>query len=69
MGVSPYLLVLIEVSKTLGMAAIFIHKFPYLKEWAYADFFFTIAGAIISHLVIGDSIDYPMFILNFHYYV
>ncbi|MBK8506798.1 MAG: DoxX family protein [Saprospiraceae bacterium] len=29
--------------------------YPILKEWAYAGFFFTMTGAIISHLAIGDE--------------
>ncbi|MEP6626541.1 MAG: DoxX family protein [Ginsengibacter sp.] len=31
-------------------------KFPLLKEWAYAGFFFVMSGAIFSHVAIGDSV-------------
>ncbi|TNJ58365.1 DoxX family protein [Paenibacillus hemerocallicola] len=55
LGYPSYLLVLLGASKILGVAAILIPKFPLLKEWAYAGFFFTMSGAIISHLVLGDS--------------
>lgn len=33
-----------------------IPKFPLLKEWAYAGFFFAMSGAVISHIVSGDSL-------------
>lgn len=60
LGYPTYLLVILGVSKLLGVAAILVPKFPLLKEWAYAGFFFTVAGALISHLVIGGSIVYPL---------
>lgn len=56
LGYPSYLLVILGASKILGVAAVLIPKFPLLKEWAYAGFFFTMSGAIISHLVLGDSI-------------
>jgi DoxX-like family len=56
LGYPSYLLVVLGASKILGVVAILVPKFPLLKEWAYAGFFFTVAGAIISHLVLGDSI-------------
>ena len=31
-------------------------KFPLLKEWAYAGFFFAMSGAIFSHLAVGDPL-------------
>ncbi|SEM69851.1 DoxX-like family protein [Paenibacillus sp. cl141a] len=63
LGYPSYLLVVLGISKILGVTAILVPKFPLLKEWAYAGFFFTIAGAIISHLVIGDTIAYPILFL------
>lgn len=56
LGYPTYLLAILGASKILGVAAVLIPKFPLLKEWAYAGFFFTMAGAIISHLVLGDPI-------------
>jgi len=32
-----------------------IPRFSVLKVWAYAGFFFTMSGAIFSHLAVGDS--------------
>jgi uncharacterized membrane protein YphA (DoxX/SURF4 family) len=56
LGYPSYMLVILGVSKILGVIAVLIPKFPRLKEWAYAGFFFTMSGAIISHIVLGDSI-------------
>jgi len=38
----------------LGVIAILIPEFPLLKEWAYAGLFFTMTGAVISHLASHD---------------
>lgn len=50
-----YILTILGVWKMLGVIAVLLPKFPLLKEWAYAGFFFTMSGAVISHLAIGDS--------------
>ena len=55
LGYPVYLLTILGVCKILGVIAILIPKFPLLKEWAYAGFFFVMSGAILSHLAIGDS--------------
>jgi len=55
LGYPAYLLVILGVWKILGVIAILIPKFKLLKEWAYAGFFFTMTGALISHLVAGDN--------------
>ena len=34
----------------MGVIAILIPKFPLLKEWAYAGFFFAVSGAVCAHL-------------------
>ena len=51
-----YFLTIIGVWKILGVVAVLIPKFPLLKEWAYAGFFFVMSGAIFSHIAIGDPI-------------
>ncbi|SDH43092.1 DoxX-like family protein [Dyadobacter soli] len=56
LGYPAYLLTLIGVWKILGVIAVLIPKFPLLKEWAYAGFFFCMSGAIVSHLALGDPI-------------
>ena len=66
LGYPPYLMIILGVSKILGVIAILVPKFPLLKEWAYAGFFFTLAGALISHIILGqpfDSILLPLIFL------
>jgi hypothetical protein len=55
LGYPIYLMTIIGTWKLLGVIAILIPKYPLLKEWAYAGFFFAMSGAIISHLAIGDE--------------
>jgi len=55
LGYPLYLLSIIGTWKILGVIAILIPKFPLLKEWAYAGFFFVMSGATISHLVNGQA--------------
>ena len=56
LGYPIYLLILLGLWKILGTAAVLIPKFPLLKEWAYAGFFFIMSGAIFSHIAIGDPV-------------
>ena len=54
LGYPNYFISLIGVWKVLGIIAILIPKFKLLKEWAYAGIFFTMSGAVISHIASGD---------------
>ena len=54
LGFPLYLLTIIGIGKMLGVVAVLIPRFPVLKEWAYAGFFFVMSGAVISHLIKGD---------------
>ena len=54
LGYPVHLLILLGVWKILGVVAILMPRFPLLKEWAYAGFFFAMTGALISHLTVGD---------------
>ena len=56
LGYTVYLLTLPGIWKILGTIIVLISKYPLLKEWAYAGFFFVISGAIFSHVASGDSI-------------
>jgi len=56
LGYPVYLLTILGVWKVLGVVAVLIPKFPLLKEWAYAGFFFAMTGAIFSHIAMSDSI-------------
>jgi uncharacterized membrane protein YphA (DoxX/SURF4 family) len=53
LGYPIYFLTILGVWKILGVVALLIPKFPLLKEWAYAGFFFVMSGAIFSHIAVG----------------
>lgn len=54
LGYPLYLMALIGTWKILGVITVLIPKFPLVKEWAYAGFFFVMSGALISHIAVGD---------------
>lgn len=56
LGYPAYLMTIIGVWKILGIIVILIPKRLLLKEWAYAGFFFVMSGAVISHLIVGDTV-------------
>lgn len=55
LGFPLYLMEIIGVWKILGVLVILLPGFKLLKEWAYAGLFFLMTGALISHLILGDS--------------
>jgi uncharacterized membrane protein YphA (DoxX/SURF4 family) len=55
LGYPLYFLTIIGVWKVLGVIAILVPKFPLVKEWAYAGFFFCMTGAVFSHIASGDA--------------
>lgn len=64
LGYPSYFITILGVWKMLGVIAVLIPKFPLLKEWAYAGFFFTMTGAILSHLAMGNTGEiYPALLL------
>jgi len=54
LGYPTYFISIIGVWKVLGIVAILIPGFKLLKEWAYAGIFFTMTGAVISHIASND---------------
>ena len=56
LGYPIYFLTILGIWKILGVVALLIPRFPLLKEWAYAGFFFAMSGAVFSHIALGDSI-------------
>lgn len=56
LGYPVYFLTILGVWKLLGAVVVLIPRFPVIKEWAYAGFFFAMSGAIISHIALHDSI-------------
>jgi len=57
LGYPVYLLTILATWKILGAVVVLIPKFPLLKEWAYAGFFFIMTGAIFSHIASGDPVN------------
>ena len=55
LGYPDYFLTILGVWKILGVIAIMVPKFPLLKEWTYAGFFFAMSGAVFSHVASGDG--------------
>ena len=55
LGYPLYFLTILGVWKILGVIAMLVPKFPLVKEWAYAGFFFAMSGAVFSHLAVGDG--------------
>lgn len=56
LGYPIYFLTILGISKILGVVIVLIPRFPLLKEWAYAGFFFSMAGAIYSHIAMGNGL-------------
>ena len=56
LGYPIYFLTIIGIWKILGVVALLIPKFPLLKEWTYAGFFFLTSGAVFSHVATGDPL-------------
>ena len=55
LGYPVYFLTILGVWKILGVVTVLTPKFTLLKEWAYAGFFFSMSGALFSHLAVGDG--------------
>ena len=55
LGYPDYLLTILGIWKILGVVTVLIPKFPLVKEWAYAGFFFAMSGAVFSHFASGDG--------------
>lgn len=56
LGYPSYFMSLLGIWKIAGVIAILIPRFPLLKEWAYAGYFFVTTGALYSHIAAGDPI-------------
>lgn len=60
MGYPVYFLVILGAWKILGVVTVLLPAgrqvfLNLLKEWAYAGFFFSMSGAVFSHLAVGNS--------------
>lgn len=56
LGYPDYSLTILGIWKILGVITVLIPKFTLVKEWAYAGFFFTMTGALFSHLAMRDPL-------------
>ena len=56
LGYPVYIMTILGVWKMLGVVAVLVPKFPLIKEWAYAGFFFNMSGAIFSHIAAGSPV-------------
>jgi uncharacterized membrane protein YphA (DoxX/SURF4 family) len=55
LGYPAYFASILGAWKVLGAIAIVVPRFPRLKEWAYAGFFFDLTAAAVSRAAVGDS--------------
>jgi len=55
LGYPAYFSTILGAWKLLGAIAIVAPRFPRLKEWAYAGFFFDLTSAAFSHASAGDG--------------
>jgi hypothetical protein len=55
LGYPSYLLPFLGTAKALGVLAVLLPGVPTLKEWAFAGLAFDVAGALYSHLSVGDG--------------
>jgi len=51
-----YIVIPLAVTKILGIIAILTNKIKWLKEWAYAGFFFDLVLASLAHYHAGHGI-------------
>ncbi len=51
-----YIVIPLAIAKILGIVAILTNKIRWLKEWAYAGFFFDLVLASLAHHYAGHSI-------------
>ena len=56
LGYPAYFSTILGAWKLLGAIAIVAPRYPRLKEWAYAGFFFDLTAAAISHAFVGDGV-------------
>ena len=54
LGYPEYVMSILGIWKILAVIAILVPRYPLIKEWAYAGLGFTMIGAFVSHLAVGD---------------
>ncbi len=56
LGYPSYIVYPLAIAKILGLIAIWTNKSKWLKEWAYAGFFFDLVLALFAHLMVDEPI-------------
>ncbi|GGX07240.1 DoxX family protein [Aquimarina muelleri] len=67
-----YIVIPLAIAKVMGVLAILINKIKWIKEWAYAGFFFDLVLAIAAHYYAGHPVGlsvYAILILIISYTV
>ncbi len=60
LGYPSYLIYPLAFAKILGVLAIWLPSIPsWLRQWAYAGFFYDLALAIMAHLMTHDGEQFP----------
>ena len=62
LGFPVYVIYPLAIAKILGLVAILSKKSNFLKEWAYAGFFFDFVLALSAHWVANDGEFVPAFV-------
>lgn len=57
LGYPHFLAYILGAWQAAAAVVIIVPRFAMLKEWAYAGSFFLWSGAVVSHLIVGDSPD------------
>ena len=52
-GYPLYFLTMLGIGKIMGVIVVLAPRLPLLKEWAYAGFFFVVAGAAFTYVALG----------------
>ena len=55
LGYPMYFFLILGFWKFFGALTILVPRFPRLKEWAYAGFFFDLTGAAATRAFVGDG--------------
>ncbi len=54
-GYPTYLVIPLAVTKLTGVIAVLQNRIQWIKEWAYAGFFFNLVLASLAHAHVGDK--------------
>ncbi|WP_299363563.1 DoxX family protein [Winogradskyella sp.] len=55
LGYNGRIVIPLAIAKILGLIAIISNRIKFLKEWAYAGFFFNFLLALESHIALNDG--------------